>query len=330
MKTLIFCLFGFIYLTSCGQLDADHRHYDETVKYLNSPVQLSEAPELFLSSAHTIRDVALSGDGTRMLYTMQSLKFRKSTVVQRVLKDGEWISPQLVSFAGRYRDLEPFFHPDGTKLFFASDRPDQENGEPADFNIWYVDYQNGQFGEPVKLDSNVNQSGNEFYPSVAMNGNLYFTAERQEGKGSEDIFVSYYRDGNYTKALPLDSVNSVGYEFNAYISPDESLLISTVYGRADDHGKGDLYVFRKLPDGQWDSGTNLGSLINGPYLDYSPFLDINNQILYFSSEREGFPASGKDIPDYRTWMELLDAPRNGTSNVYAIHWKLNSLPLKTD
>ncbi|WP_321538323.1 hypothetical protein [Flavobacterium piscinae] len=45
----------------------------------------------------------------------------------------------MVSFTGKYKDLEPFLSTDGLKLYFASNRPLTESGEPKDFDIWYVE-----------------------------------------------------------------------------------------------------------------------------------------------------------------------------------------------
>ena len=47
-------------------------------------------------------------------------------------------------------------------------------------------------GEPVPLNENINTSGDEFYPSLASNGNLYFTATKEEGIGREDIYTASF------------------------------------------------------------------------------------------------------------------------------------------
>ena len=62
-------------------------------------------------------------------------------------------------------------------------------------------------------------------------------------KGKDDIFVSKWENGKYTEPVSLsDSINSDGYEFNAFIAPDESYIIFTAYQREDGFGSGDLYM----------------------------------------------------------------------------------------
>ena len=76
------------------------------------------------------------------------------------------------------------------------------------------------------LDSIVNSDVDEYYPSLSSNGNLYFTAAYSNALGREDIYKSEFINGHYQTPQPIDSnVNSVAYEFNAFISPDENLLI---------------------------------------------------------------------------------------------------------
>ncbi len=280
----------------------------------------SDTPQLTLESSHIDRDFAINLDHTRILYTMQSLKFKKSVIVE-ILKEGDqWSIPAIVPFSGTFRDLEPFFHPDQSKLYFASDRPKNKGEDPADFNIWYVEYADGLYGDLFLLDTTINKPGNEFYPSVASNGNIYFTAQRADGVGGEDIYFSKWENGVYLDSQPLDPVSSSGYEFNAFIAPDESFLICSGYNKPDDLGGGDLYIYHNN-NGAWDNGTHLTGRVNSPFLDYSPFVDIGNNVLYFSSERMSSFFTDNTKMNYREWIGALSGSQNGCSNIYKV--KLN-------
>jgi Tol biopolymer transport system component len=145
----------------------------------------------------------------------------------------------------------------------------------------------GGWSEPIHLGPAINSEKDEYYPSVTREGHLYFTSEREGGPGKEDIYRAEYFNGSWLTARPLDTgVNSAYYEFNAYVSPDESLLIFTSYGRSDDTGRGDLYFSKKNTDGSWSPATNLKAA-NSTDLDYCPFVSPDGKTLYYTSEKAG-------------------------------------------
>lgn len=176
-------------------------------------------------------------------------------------------------------------------------------------------------GEPTALSDLINTKGDEFFPSVANNGNLYFTATRSNGIGREDIFLGQFIDGIYQIPEPLDTnINTATYEFNAYISPDEDLIIFSSYGRSDDLGGGDLYFSKRLTDGQWMKSENLKA-INSDKLDYCPFVDFYRGNFYFTSERLGNSAGIKSLADLERQANQV---QNGYGDIYRI--SLDQLP----
>lgn len=216
------------------------------------------------------------------------------------------------------QDIEPFFANEGQRLFFASNRPLQKDSAAADYNIWYSDREGEAWSEPIPLDENINTAGDEFYPSVAKNGNLYFTATKEEGIGREDIYIARFVGGKYQRAVVLDStINSLYYEFNAYVSPDEDLLIFSSYGRPDDLGGGDLYIARKNTDGTWLPAKNMGPSINSEKLDYCPFVDISRNNFYFTSERMTMSDTLR-VRNVNTLQEMANTSGNGMGDIYRV------------
>lgn len=319
MKNVFYGLF--IILIACDSLQDSNLSKDQLLPNATFS-KPSDTPQVFIASPHINRDFAITSDHKRVLYTMQSLKFKKSVIVEVHIENEKWSSPSIVSFSGMYRDLEPFFHPDDSKLYFASDRPIEEDQDPADFNIWYVEFANEQYSDPFVLDTTINKSGNEFYPSVATNGNIYFTAQRADGVGGEDIYFAKWENGAYLDSEPLKSVSSAGHEFNAFVAPDESFLICSGYNKPDGLGGGDLYIYQKNNNVDWDHGTHMGPPISSPYLDFSPFVDIQNRALYFSSERPSSFFADYAQVDYKEWLDALNSPQNGSSNIYKVKFNL--------
>lgn len=283
-------------------------------------------PEPFLAATFgniaNVRDIAISTDGTEIYFTAESPKKDFSAILfMRSGKGGKWSAPEIAAFSGKYRDLEPFLSPDGLQLFFASARPNDANStQPKDVDIWRVTRSaiGGAWSEPENLGNIVNTDKDEYYPSVASSGNLYFTRFAQDKSRKEDIFISRWENGKYIAPQALsDSVNSKTYEFNAFIAPDESYILFTSYGRSDDLGGGDLYIAHRNKEGGWQPAQHLGNDVNSTKIDYCPFVDKNG-VLYFTSERNEIPAYQEKKTTWKGLQSQFQQYANGMGRIYTV------------
>ena len=272
-----------------------------------------------------MRDFCISRDGDEAFFTLQSPSTAISQIAVIKKESNHWLDPELLPFCDAFTYLEPFLSSDGNRLFFASDRPlDDSSLEKKDFDIWYVDrpHKEAQWSEPKNMGKPVNSDLDEFYPTLSDNNNLYFTMDAPEGLGKDDIYFSKWEDGHYLEPVLLnENINSNGYEFNAFISKKEDFLIFTKYNEKDGHGSGDLYISKKDQNGKWQKATNMGLPINSKYMEYCPFYDEDNQLLYFTSRRETITSKKfKDINDFKSYIQ--NNP-NGLSKIYSTSIKLN-------
>jgi Tol biopolymer transport system component len=276
-------------------------------------------PTLFapgvVSTGGEERDIAISPDGTE-IYFSKLLGDRSAIVVVRQVR-GAWQEPQILPFSGLYMDLEPALHPDGSRLYFASNRPLTAEGEPADFDIWYCDRTGDGWSAPINPGPPLNSDANEFYPSVANDGSVYFCATIEDAGPDENIYRSQLVDGNFARPERLGpGVNTDFDEFNAFVSPDESYLIFSSFGREDGLGGGDLYVSFRLPDGTWSESINLGEEINSGSLDFSPFVSADGKLLFFTSRRSALDLSLDEPLSYEKIVRLSNGPGNGSRDIY--------------
>ncbi|WP_298236848.1 hypothetical protein [uncultured Algibacter sp.] len=268
-----------------------------------------------------VRDIAISPDGNDIMFSAQSVMGNISTIIYVKKNENTFSDPEIASFSGQFFDLEPFFSHDGLKLYFASTRPiDNSTLEPKDFDIWYVEREttNSIWSEPKNMGSPINSEHGEFYPSIATNGNFYFTRDNPELKRKDDIYVSEFKIGKYTepKLLP-DAINSDGYEYNAFIAPDESYLIFGCYNRKDGLGSGDLYIsFNE--NGNWSQAKNLGNTINSKQMDYCPFVDQKTNTLYFTSKRDNTNTEFKKPLSINELDNVFNQYDNGLSRLYNV------------
>ncbi len=279
--------------------------------------QLELFGEGTISTSFYERDIAISPEGDEIVYTLGNHKQSIRGLVG--IKKGRkgWGSKEILPFSGRYNDIEPFFTPNGKYLYFASNRPMDSDSSRTDYNLWRVERFPEGWGTPSALDTLINTPGEEYYPSISNNGNLYFTASRQDGIGREDIFLSVSENDVHQKPTVLDSsINTAVFEFNAFIHPEENLIIFSSYGRQDGYGGGDLYYSRKDRNGNWQKAINMGTAINSNSLDYCPFVDISRAVFYFTSDR----AAPADLPlkNIEEFEAEAGKIRNGMGNIYRI------------
>ena len=275
-----------------------------------------------------VRDYALNQNGSELYVTMESIGKDASQIIVMKRQGTEWSEPEIASFSGQFKDLEPFMHPNGLQLFFASNRNADQTETTDQFDIWQVKRQsvNSPWSQAERLPDLINTpSGNEFYPSVSNNGNLYFTATKAIGIGKEDLYVSRWVEGKFTEPEILpETINSATYEFNAYISPDEKLLIFSSYGRADDLGGGDLYISRFV-EGSWQVAKNMGPEINSKGLDYCPFYDFDKQVLYWTSNRSSLTEYSGSKRTFVQWLDLYTHGENGLSKIFRKPFELSNI-----
>lgn len=291
--------------------------------YLGQPFPGPEAVPFapgLVNRGLSTRDLCWSPDGRELCFTVMLGGFSRAVLVGSRMEAGGWTAPELLPVArdGRYRTLEPHFAPDGRRFFFVSDRP-AEGDAPGPEGIWVMERTGpgtGAWGEARRLPPPINGPRPSFFPSLTREGTLYFT--RDEADGSSRIWRARPKGGGWAdpELLPAQ-VNSGRSRFNAWISPEEDLLILGVFGRPDSLGGTDHYGVFRRPDDTWSEPLNLGPAINSPAgEEYSASLSPDGKWLFFMSPRR----SGREPKrlDLATVETLARTP--GQNGLPAVHW----------
>jgi Tol biopolymer transport system component len=283
----------------------------------NSPILF--APGI-VSDEYGNRDIAISPRGDELFYTIQYRSgFAFSAIMYSKKINGKWSTPEVAFFSGQYNDEEPAYSPDGTKLYFSSNRP-TSGSEKKDYDIWYVTKEKGKWSEPQNMGATVNTSKDEFYPSIAKSGNIYFTRQ-MEGK-DEDIVICRFNNNKYDTAVSLSSaVSTTGAEFNAYVDPDEQYIFFTGYKRKGNIGSGDLFISKKNADGEWEEAKNLGDKINGTGNTYCPYVSPDKKYFFFTTSRGLFKTPFEKKQDFKGLKSYMNSPWNGWDNIYWVEAK---------
>ena len=164
----------------------------------------------------------------------------------------------------------------------------------------------------------VDSIANEWFPTVAADGTLYFGSERNGGAGGADLYRCRLVNGQYTEADNLGgAINTAGGEYEPFIAHDQSYLIFAAIGRSDGLGAFDLYISYRRDSG-WSKAANLGPRINTPATEFSPSVSPDGKYLFFASTR-GF--ADQPLAKKFSYDELkvaLHKPRNGLGDIYQI------------
>lgn len=271
-----------------------------------------------LNQIKSARDYCISKNKEEIYFTVQSPNEEISQIV--LVKNANFKKPILLAFCNEYSYMEPFLSVDQKRLYFASNRPkNDEIKEKSDFDIWYVKRNNlnEKWSNPINLGLPINSTNDEFFPSLSKNNNLYFTANLKTGLGKDDIYFSKWNGKSYeTPELLNSSINSEGFEFNAFISPDESFLIFTKYNAKLGFGSGDLYISKKDNNNKWQVAENLGEKINTKFMEYCPFYDTTDNLLYFTSKRNNL--NPKKFSNFNELTQYISENENGLSKIYKI------------
>lgn len=109
----------------------------------------------------------------------------------------------------------PAISPDGKYLYFVSDMKGGYGGN----DIWRVQWLEKKWGALENLGPDINTPGDEMFPYVRANGELYFSSNGHPGFGGLDIFKAVATaDGKWTVENLMEPINSSANDFGICFS----------------------------------------------------------------------------------------------------------------
>jgi peptidoglycan-associated lipoprotein len=137
----------------------------------------------------------------------------------------------------------PSITKEGDKIYFVSNRP----GGLGRNDIWMAEKAGeGKWGQPRNLGPEINTAGNEMFPFIRENGELYFSSDSQIGFGGLDIFRATPEGKDHWKIENMGApINSTGDDFaiSFYPGEEKGFFSSNREGSRGD----DIYTFIKPP-----------------------------------------------------------------------------------
>ena len=219
----------------------------------------------------------------------------RTIVVSRKV-DGAWTEPKPMPFSGTHPDDDPWPSPDGEWLYFVSERPSTEDGDPVKGDIWRFSL-NG----PSQLERlAINSEAAEYSPVIVTSGALYFASAREGGTGRGDLYRAPPEgDGFGSPELLSTSLNSATGEWNLWVSADESEMLFEASSRPTNVSiPGDLYYSQRQA-GPWSPAVPVSAL-NTEGSDLLPRLHPDGLTLYYTSAPLGGHAEIRSVD----WLDL--------------------------
>lgn len=198
-------------------------------------------------------------------------------------KEGEWSFPT---------NLTPYFQADGDihTCAISGDgnllilvRKDRD-----DFNLYYSEFKNNQWGLMQKFGNHINTKFNETHASISPDGNtLYFVSDRNGGYGGKDIYkTTRTKDNEWGPAKNLGpAINTPRDEETPFVTMQETLFFSS----KGHYNMGGFDIFKARYNlNEWDEPQNLGYPLNSTDDDVF-FMPLSESEAYYAIfGEEGF------------------------------------------
>lgn len=226
----------------------------------------------------------------------------------------------------------------GGKVLFSSIRPENDSVKTYTSKIYSTEVNN--FAEVASVDINVLAPADISNPYISNDGKkMYFSITDDFANGNTYIYMCTRNGDGWSEPQKLpDKINTPGYNSTQpylveYGSRPDILLWSS--NRPGGEGGYDIYSCEILPDGSFGSVKNIGrpiiederfaeftdtvSMINTPGDEITPFYNLIDSTLYFSSNHyktigafDIFAVKG----NFRVWSEIqnLGYPINSAQN----------------
>ncbi len=213
-----------------------------------------------------------------------------------------------------YPDYYPFVPANESFVVFTSRRKDNIGGQVEVDGYYSSDIYislpvNDVWTKPKNMTGTVNTLYDEQAVGLTPDGQtMLMYIDHIDSLGN--IYSSMNKAGVFQRMKKLNSNVNSDFETAGSITPDGNIIFFTSK-REGGLGETDVYMSRKLPNGQWARAQNLGNTINTKYKEDFPQIAPDGKTLYFSSQ--GHAGMGDFDLFQSTWNEeenTWTAPKN--------------------
>jgi len=235
----------------------------------------------------------------------------------------------------------PVLSIDGTLMYFTF-AEGKKGGEDIYFSQMIAD----TWIKPKNLGSPFSTNENDAINSVSADGNtmVLFGSYRGFIGGGDNFYVQKTQDGwSQIKPFPKP-LNTQYWECDGFLTADGKAFFFTSdrpggvgdfikggqFYHGEYEGNTDIYVSVKN-DSVWGKPVNLGTIVNTPYAERSPFLHPDGKTLYFSSDGhyglgslDVFKTVRLSDTSWSDWSEPVNLGKEINTSGYDVAYKIST------
>lgn len=238
---------------------------------------------------------------------LQQITFALNGIKNPVKVKPELMAPEMNALPLEYF---PSMTADGEQFFFTGRKGNNDASDDED--LYTCRKINCKWSLPKPLSNLINTESNEGTATFSADGRtMVFAASYQTSARSGcDLYTSQKIGEDWQKPQFLANVNSPNWDSQPSLSADGNALYFAS-DRPGGHGKYDIWVSRRQPDGQFGAAVNLGPTINTAESEFGPCIHANGSSLLFSSSGHlGFGGQDLFISQLKPKTEAWGFPLN--------------------
>jgi hypothetical protein len=300
LKFTIMLIFSMLFMTACNKstevlyLDKNYPGLEPQI-YAPGILSLPDRFEHGLTIHNSGQEHYFGLDGGRF-WTYNGIACLKRNKDGTFSTDTLHITENIKYKSGGLIAGEPHFSLDKKEMYFVADYPS---------DIWKVKVdENGEWKEPVKLDSAVNSESSEWFPFIGYDNCLYFARDIE---GEVTIYKAELVNGEYKKVSRFPAI--FNYQCGDQVFPRHMNYIIFTSVREGGYGEIDIYVAFKKKNEEWTDGYNLGSKINTPGFELAPYISPDEKYLFFTRRDSANNATSSDI--YWVSLDIVSKIKKG-------------------
>lgn len=202
------------------------------------------------------------------------------------------------SISKRFHEGPIAFNPNKSEFYFTRSnysnlKPNKSSDDAVNLKILKApfsveDIKGGNFNTKLEIEDNFTFSSDDYsiaYPAISEDGKyLIFASDMPNGFGGLDLYVSERVGNEWSNPINLgEEINTVGNEAYPFLTKDGVLYFSSdgLLGL----GSYDIFESKLKSNGAFETPVNLRSPVNSSYNDFGIWVNEDNSLGYFSSNR---------------------------------------------
>lgn len=217
---------------------------------------------------------SVTADGRMLVFNSRRSGEDYQNLYVSYFREGRWTAPQpMRALNSPYNDETPMLTPDGSLIFFASDRdgsaemPADERGRiRVSFDIYWARREGDGWSRPLRVPGDVNTATHERAPALDERTNTLYFSRWPFGDSALDnstVYSADYQDGRFRNVQKLPESINAGYGESAF-TPARDKPNGFYFSSRRPGGLGgwDIYYVEQNESGEFGEPRNAGPAIN--------------------------------------------------------------------